>query len=339
MLEIENRTPFEIAVAPSQNKEGRDYAVIVVKGTFEIKKGEESLSVAEAQTPIVWGDEHYGEPGLSSVKYEADIFPSKKGTDVALIGSAYTRKGTDRSVDVSLQVGPLRKSVRVFGDRHWRKSIGSWKPTDPATFERMPLVYERAFGGRDASDPDPARHGYEKRNPVGAGFSVSGSKERLEGLPLPNIEDPKNLIGGWKDKPAPAGFGFIGRDWAPRVNYAGTYDEAWQKKRCPLLPDDFDETYYNGASSDLVGRPYFKGGEAVRITNASKERELSFNLPKRSIDATVWIKGKETLHHLSLDSVIIAPDEKKTILVWRATVPCFRQFLYINKVKVKERSS
>lgn len=339
MLEIENRTPFEVAVAPSQNKEGRDYAVVVVKGTFEIKKNAKSLPVAETQAPIAWGDEYYGEPGLSSVKYESDVFPSKKGTDVVLLGHAYAAKGGDKSVDVGLQAGTLGKSVRVFGHRFWRKSVGSWKWSEPEPFDRMPLTYERAFGGKDASDPDPAKHGLEKRNPVGAGFNVAGSKERMEGLALPNLEDPKNLIGGWKDKPAPAGFGFIGRDWLPRVSYAGTYDASWQKERCPLLPNDFDEMYYNGASPGLVGTPCFKGGEAVKVSNASKEGDLSFNLPKRSVDATVWIKGKEALHKLSLDTVIIEPDERRTILVWRATVPCFRQFLYINKVKIKESSS
>lgn len=336
-MEIENKTPFEFAVAPSQDKEGYDYAVIVVKGTFEIKKGARELPVSDAQTPIFWSDEFYGDPEKSSVKYESDVFPSKKGTDVVLLGHAYP-KGSAKTVDVALHAGGLGKSLRVFGDRSWRKSMGSWKWSEPAPFERMPLTYERAFGGADFSDPDPAKQGYERRNPVGAGFHVSGKKETLDGLPLPNLEDPKNPIKSWKDKPFPAGFGFIARNWVPRVDYAGTYDASWQNKRCPLLPEDFDERYYNGASSGLTSGQYFKGGEPIALMNASEEGELSFSLPKRSVDATLWVKGKETFHKLNLDTVIIEPDEKRTILVWRATVPCSRKFLYINRVKLKEGS-
>ena len=339
MLEIENRTPFEVAVAPSQDKQGHDYAVVAVKGTFEMNRRGDSLAVAELQMPIVWGDEHYGDPGASSVKYEADIFPSKKGTDVVLLGHAYATGRAAKSVDVSLRVGALGKNVRVFGHRSWGKSIGSWKWTEPEPFERLPLLYERAFGGSDASDPDPTKHGYEKRNPIGTGFCVSGNRERLEGLALPNLEDPKNPITTWQDKPAPAGFGFVGRNWVPRVNYSGTYDESWQKERCPLLPDDFDDRYYNGASPDLIGLPCLKGGEAVRITNASKDGDVSFTLPKRTVNATVWIKGKGTIHTLFLDTVIIEPDENRTLLVWRATVPCFRQFLFVNKVKIRAHAA
>jgi hypothetical protein len=336
MLEIQNRTSFEAAVVPSQNKEGYDYAVITVKGTFEIGKNAKDLPIAEAQAPIVWSDEHYGEPGQSSVKYESDIFPSKKGTDVILLGHAYASKKSDKWVDVGLQIGTLSKNVRVFGNRYWHRSVVSWGWSEPAPFERIPLMYEKAFGGMDTSDPNPGKHGYEKRNPVGTGFNLSGIKERLEGLPFPNLEDPQELICSWKDRPSPAGFGFIGRNWEPRVNYAGTYDESWQKKRCPLLPEDFDERYYNGASPGLIGNPSLKAGAAVQITNAFKTGVLAFNLPKRSIDATVWIKGKETVHTLTMDTVIIEPDEMRILLVWRATVPCFRQFLYIDRVRIKE---
>lgn len=72
------------------------------------------------------------------------------------------------------------------------------------------------------------------------------------------------------------------------------------------------------------------------MTNASQEGDVSFTLPSRSIEAKIWMKGKEFSHKLTLDTVVIEPNDKKTILVWRATVPCFNQFLYIQKVKIKE---
>lgn len=331
MLEIRNKTAFQTAVIPYMDKEGYDFAAIVIKGSFDI--GKNTLAVSDLQSPLIWGDEFYGEPGASSVKHESDTSPVKKGTDVVLHGYAHAPGGKATSVDVRLEVGGFSKGVRAQGDRKWDTLLGAWRWTDPTPFDQIPLVYERAFGGEDLSDP--AKPEYEQRNPVGTGFSVS--KKNLEGRPLPNFEDPKAPIRSWTDKPAPAGFGFIGRSWAPRVKYAGVYDEKWQKERFPMLPSDFDERFFNGASSDLVVQPYLKGGESVRVVHASPEGEFKFTLPKRHFDISVRIKGKEKAVLPVLDTVVIEAEEKQALLTWRAAVPCFRQFLYIDCVRIKER--
>ncbi|MDT4821545.1 hypothetical protein FQZ97_547260 [compost metagenome] len=48
----------------------------------------------------------------------------------------------------------------------------------------------------------------------------------------------------------PAGFGVVGRAWAPRLALAGTYDQDWEGNHWPGLPQDFDFTYWNGAPAD-----------------------------------------------------------------------------------------
>ncbi|MCU1725736.1 DUF2169 domain-containing protein, partial [Pseudomonas sp. 7P_10.2_Bac1] len=48
----------------------------------------------------------------------------------------------------------------------------------------------------------------------------------------------------------PAGFGVVGRAWAPRLALAGNYDAIWQAERWPGLPYDFDFAYWNGAPTD-----------------------------------------------------------------------------------------
>jgi len=336
MLEIRNRTRYEVGVYPGVDKNGYDYATVVIKGTFDLKNHRDSLAVSEKQVPIAEAPEYFGEPGASSMKYESDTSLTKKGTDVVLIGQAYARGGRGKTIDVSVHVGPLNKTVRVFGNRVWFKALGLWRYTDPQPFENMPLIYERAFGGEDKTHPNPSRHGLEQRNPVGTGFAISGRKERLEDLPLPNLEDPRNLIRSWRDKPEPAGFGFIGHGWVPRKDYTGTYDEAWQKERCPLLPLDFDEFFFNGAYPDLIARPHLSGWESVQIVNACQDGDLTFNLPKLSFDIAVWIKGRQTTHSPVLDTVTIEPDERRVLLVWRAMVPCFRLFRHIERVRVKE---
>lgn len=41
----------------------------------------------------------------------------------------------------------LSKTLRIVGDRVWTKSAGAITPTSPRSFERMPLIYGRAFEG------------------------------------------------------------------------------------------------------------------------------------------------------------------------------------------------
>jgi hypothetical protein len=336
MFEIANETPFEVALVPGADKEGRDHAVVILKGTFDLEGDGDDLPLAEEQAPVLFADEFYGEPGESSVKYESDICLRKGGTDVVLVGNAYPRGGKAKIAEVRLQVGPLDKRVRVFGERAWYRKLGFWKHTEPEPFEIMPLLFEKAFGGADTTDADPEKHDYEKRNPVGTGFAVASKKERLEGLALPNLEDPEALITSWKDRPVPAGFGFFGRGWEPRVGHAGTYDEAWQEKRCPLLPEDFDERYFNGGAPGLVASPHLEGGERVRLAGAAPDGVVGFTLPARDFEVDIWLKGRKETSRPVLDTVVIEPDAGRLMLTWRSTVPCPREFVYIDCVIVTE---
>lgn len=49
---------------------------------------------------------------------------------------------------------------------------------------------------------------------------------------------------------APAGYGFIGRPWTPRIALAGTYDDQWVENQHPYPPQDMDYGYWNGAPKD-----------------------------------------------------------------------------------------
>ncbi len=335
MLQVTNRTPFEVGVFPGRDKEHYDDATVLVKATFELEPNAAALPIAAVQAPIVYGEEFYGEPDASSIRYESDYCPAKCGTDVVLIGHAYAAEGA-ASVDVTLAAGPLRKTVRVFGKRVWRRAADGWRASDPEPFARMPLVYERAFGGADRSDPDPAKHAFELRNPVGVGFS---SGDVVEGAALPNLEDPAALITRPGDAPPPAGFGFIGRSWQPRIGFIGTYDERWIAERCPLLPDDFDRRFHNGAHPDLIAPEHFAGGEPVLLQGASPAGELRFALPRRSPAVLVTTRGALVRHVPRLDTVVIEPDERRVSLCFRATFRCPRSLLFIDDITIEDAAS
>jgi hypothetical protein len=328
MLQIRNTSPFAVALVPGLDKTGVDLATVVIKGTFAIDGLARSLSLAAEQRPIIHGDEHHGEPAISSVRFESETSPTKAGTDLILLGHAYSSRRPSSSVDVAFVVGDVRKVVRVFGERRWSRGLLRWRLSDPEPFERIALRYEEAFGG--PADP---------RNPVGTGFHGGRSAADLEGLRAPSLEDPSSLVESIEDRPVPAGFGFIGRSWLPRVTYAGTYDERWREERCPLLPTDFNERYFHGAHPDLVTRRPLQGGEAVSIVNASPAGAIQFEVPRRRFEVCARIRGETERRVPMLDTLLIEPDERRVIATWKATFRCPKRFLYIDHVLVREEAS
>ncbi|MBD3182226.1 DUF2169 domain-containing protein, partial [Candidatus Poribacteria bacterium] len=282
--------------------------------------------------------EFYHKEKGEGVKFESDIAPFKPRGDIVLVGKACAPGATSvGSMDVSLHVGNISKIIRVFGDRRWEYSgrLLSTGFTDPEPFTEMELTYERAFGGIDT-----VGGGWCRENPFGRGFIAKKTKEAVDGVLLPNLEDPEDLINSWDDHPNPVGFGFYGRSAMPRAGYMGTYDDKWREERSPDPPLDFKFDYYNAANPDLQVEGYLKGDETVEIVNMTPDGRMKFKLPdiklfaaivrfKRqkkpmSMEEEFWNEenndnkdGKEEDINLNLDTLCIIPDENRFYLVWR----------------------
>ncbi|MBW2664002.1 MAG: DUF2169 domain-containing protein [Deltaproteobacteria bacterium] len=317
---IENKTPFAFEPLFLSDEEARPLFVPIIKATYRIQKGTR-LSLAEEQVPVNFDGEYWGDPEKSSCKYEPETAFIKPATDIVLIGHAYAPNPGVTKVDVSLRVGPMQRVIRVIGDRYWVKSFGITSMTRPRPFERIPLIYERAFGGWDRSHPNPDKHTFEPRNPVGTGFRGKRGKFE-EGIRLPNLEDPRHPLKGFRDRPPPAGFGFTSPHWQPRAGFAGTYDKAWTKQRMPLLPTDFDKRFFNAAPLDQVAPGFLKADVAVEVINASPNGRIFFNLPGVSPpQCRVELRGrKDYLLETRLDTVIINTDESLLFLIWRTNL-------------------
>jgi hypothetical protein len=169
-----------------------------------------------------------GEPGQSSLVYESDLIHTADDGYYSA-GHAYAPPGKPaRQVDVTLKIAAISKTLRVFGNRYWKQGALGVAMTEPEPFEKMPLVYERAFGGKDLASPDPTKQSWERSNPVGCGFALEAG--HLADQRAPNVELPTSLISSWRQRPAPAGFGPIGAHWTPRCKWGGTYDAKWEKR-------------------------------------------------------------------------------------------------------------
>jgi hypothetical protein len=329
MLQLKNTSPFAPAIAILPDGDGIDTLYIVVKATFTLQP---RLAVAAKTSPPALADEYWGDPATTSLKYASELHIGKPSTDVVLVGQAWAPRGRAVPEGVAMvDVAGRRKVIRVSGDRIW-KSASSFTPPEP--FLSMPLVYERAYGGVHRPSEDRPLLG-EERNPVGVGFLGKRSRGDLVDTPLPNLEDPQKLIASAGDVSIPAGFGFVAPGWLPRRQFAGTYDESWQKKRAPYLPADFDSRFFNAATPDLTFGRFLSGGEPVELLGVSQGGPLRLAVPGCKPRAEVKIAGTQQRPPFNLETVLIEPDDNRLCITWRAAVSCDKQALKVETVTIE----
>lgn len=326
MLQLQNTTPFAAGVNLFPNEQAIDTLYVLVKATFNIGK---QWTLADAQMPPSEADVYWTEPGKSSIRYGSDYHTGKPTSDIIMLGHACSPDNQDvTQLDVGLNVGEVGKTIRVFGDRHWQNG----RISSPKPFKTMAVIYEKAFGGAHVVDGVVAA--VEERNPVGRGFAGSRKPEEMNGVPLPNLEDPRDLIRDTAQRPQPACFGISAPHWRPRAGFAGTYDEIWQTTRAPYLPEDFDQRFSNMAHPDLIYPSYLKGGELVEISNMHPRGALKFALPKLKLNSVVSMAGKNVQPSFNLETLILEPNELRLAMVYRAAVECDKKMLKISSIKI-----
>jgi hypothetical protein len=325
MLQLDNQTPFKATIALLPDRFGIDTLFVIVKATVTLRP---TLKLAEVQVPLTMADEYYGDPAASSLRVASEMHIGKAGTDVVLIGSAWApgQRPVPRS-QVGMVVAGRQKMILVSGDRVWRGG----KPSEPKPFESVPLVWERAFGGVH-------QHGEtmlaEERNPVGCGFSGGRSASDMEGLAVPNLEDPAAALQQIGDSPTPACLAPIAPSWLPRRRFAGTYDDRWQRGRAPYLPDDFDPRFFQSACPEFAFDRYLQAGEHVQVVGALPDGPIAFTVPESHLSVAVTIEGSPHHPAANLETLSIEPNENRACFTWRASVPCDRRALKVQTIVI-----
>jgi hypothetical protein len=310
---LENHTPHAVAHAVLTDPEGREILVVATKATFTWQR-DGTLAPAPPH-PVHEMDLFTGEPATSGLAAAAELTLPKPRVDVLLEGEIRLPKAVEQ-MDCTLEVGHrLRKTVRVIGPRFWSAGVvRDLIPSRPRPFDRMPIAWERGFGGTDPDDPATV----DLRNPVGCGLRKKPAS--LSGQPAPNFEDPQALIAHSGSRPRPVGFGPVAPHWQPRRGFAGTYDEAWQRDRFPLLPVDFDARFLNAAPADQQLDGY-QPGEVVRLEHLSPDLRDRFALPELAPTVAV-VQGRAMVELIAtVDTLVIAPAERRLSVVARAAYP------------------
>lgn len=330
---LNTRTPATVRILPQLGREGAPCIVVVIKQRFTFSRTGQVLREPGAQVRLV--DEPW-EPDAeqSSIRLPSDLCLRKPGTDVVVAGRAVAPGARPvKELDVKVRVGPVSKRLKVFGTRVWYPGLVGLTLSAPQPFHALPLRWEYAYGGMDTSNPKRPAH--EPRNPLGRG--VAADPDTLKHQPGPQIEDPDDLISSPRSRPAPAGVGAIGPQFEPRLRYAGTYDDAWQKERMPLPPRDFDERHNQVAAPGLICPAHLRGGEPVELVGLCEEGPARFELPRMVFHVGSRTPRGSPEHRPELDTVLLQPDERAFELTWRATVPVPKRARELEAITVFEK--
>ena len=135
----------------------------------------------------------------------------KANAEFLVVGSCFAPRGTKKQgLQVKVRVGQKTKLLDVLGDRHWKSNLGII--SDPVPFGEIPLTWNNAYGGKDFP-----------RNPQGKGAPFknkeSGAADQ-QLMPLPNVENPSQLIGAMVDSPEPVGLLPYDPTWPQRAQKA-----------------------------------------------------------------------------------------------------------------------
>jgi len=179
---------------------------------------------------------------------------------------------------------------------------------------------------------------------MGTGLVLRNAPETVDGLRLPNLEDPDDLLTPerivlgeperWNAQPLPQGFGWFQKTWYPRCSFVGSVpgyvnpEEPMREESLGLVPENqvalarqfklpsFDLRFNTGASHGL-SLPYLNGGERVTLLGMTPEGFLQFALPREKPRIMLDIGLGENTLEAVLHTVCVRVEAMQVDLVWR----------------------
>lgn len=224
---------------------------------------------------------------------EADIAFPRAATDVIIFADAAAPRPT-QSLTVGVHIGPYRQSLLVTGDRSWQRTPRGIVASAPEPFERMPLTYSRAYGGKARSS-----HGElaNPANPQGKGYYLDEAS--AVDNPLPNIEDPRQPIRKWDDRPDPVGVAPYPPEWFLRQRDVVQLDGEAGKLEIHPERGMFDHAHPS-LSGHLV-RP----GDPVEITGTAFAPRLALTIPPCPVEMALTLGDRVHVRELELEEVLL----------------------------------
>lgn len=278
----------------SWHNQGKPHLSVAVKARFALRHDAPMLIAKSPQ--MVERDAHADDDPTRSLVRASDMVPYRPAADIWLTGHAHAPRG--RMVTVSVvrlalfrgRDALLDKMLHVVGDRAGAAAA-------PEPFAKLPIVYERAYGGIGFDD-----------NPVGV-----GADERPL---LPNVVYP--------DQPErPAGLGPVSRYWKLRRGTMDTQERRELERATPSVPEGFDWRYFQAAPADQRV-PFLNGDEWLVLDGLHPSMvRIQSRLPKaRGVARILSRTGDDRGDAIAMvaDTLAIDADEQTCSITWRGSV-------------------
>ncbi len=325
-MQLVNQTQVPAKLVVSHVADGELRAgILTAKASFQFAEGKTEL---DTQSPRAI---EHGRTQSELGELPADfMLRSDDRFEVMLLGCAHAPEGEQiRQQRVALSVGEVRRELMVFGDRAWTTASGQPLISDPALFDRMPLTWERAFGGSCQLEIDEGSF-IELRdpsNPAGRGFDVEpmvrAQAEHLEpppGFPrhhyqrlLPNVEHPDALITSPDGAPEPA-------CWAPIPINSALRLRSLREREVTTFgtpePKLMAEVLRDASPEWVIDLP--EAGAPVLLEGLCAAQQCAFPLPQLRVMADYVIGPRRGGIELRPQTLVLLVEEQRFYIVYRA---------------------
>lgn len=365
-------TPCAVARQVSgKDPDQRQLLSVLFKRTYDIVPGG-TCSPAAEQLPLA-AETEFDDEAPAILLADTDLFAHKPRTDIVIKGHAYGYAGR-RAFHAVIAVERYSFYLLVSGDRRCtldargRPVFSSAEPV-----EKVPLSFTMAYGGLDAAAHEkygnPVSQVFKNmspeelaatspfrypRNPRGRGYLVELTREAVDRLQLPNLEDaydpvtPDRLAAGaasaWIGMPMAVAPGWVSYGWFPRSAYVGMTppfsppDAAITEVVRGLVPPGLQNMLptmpvaaFNltcGACAALQ-LPHLRGGERIALDSLHPTRQkLAFQLPVER--PRIWTDGRRGTYRETepvIQTIVIEPDLDRLAVVWRGSAPALREYM------------
>ncbi|WP_437608233.1 DUF2169 domain-containing protein [Sorangium sp. So ce834] len=277
---------------------GQLHVTLVAKATFAMVAGGEARRIEpmEVIRSEVYVRGHPMRPLLAA----SDLAPWLERAEVVLTGHAWAPGGVPvRRMPARLAIvrgaaALVDKRLEVVGDR---AASAALPDPEPEPFVKMPIEYQRAWGGAD-----------EPENPFGVGaLADAGGK-----ISLPNVLPP----GGRR---APIGLGPVPAIAPARARLLRGLARS-ELEGVASIPEDFDWSYFQSAPLDQRFDQVL-GGEQIALEGLSPHHPaLATRLPALRALATIYLpNGAQRWLSLSGDTLIVHADAERCAVVFRGS--------------------
>lgn len=307
-MRFANHTPVPAALVRNAEEGDCITALVLAALTYRLT-AQGDLQLAPVQRPLELRPDK---------PHPHDAMLLKECASVCATGFVYPAKPPAPTAVARLQVGARELTIVAFGPRVWYEGAsGKLTPSPPRPFERVAMTWENAYGGYVRAPAFLMTIDGEQTivpphiqacpyNPDGTGFYLDRDQAREQ--PLPQLENPAELITGYRDQPKPVCF-------APCPLWSGLRSElaiADQK----LDPAGL-ERLPSRAAPAMTFTDVPPGTPVVLSGMRPGGQPLQFTVPELPLDLIVVTGAGEQRSQPRLDAVDIDAEATEIRLLYR----------------------